>query len=230
MNLQTRIGSKVLSSLILCLWILFTAQSAEAGPLLPGSGFGENAEAFQVLVMHGPINASANHVFLNVNNAKFWEFTISIAENDRNALGLTDVLQVQLTGLHKAGVPGHVGEGRNDAGIVFNFTTAVGPFAPGANNRARMQMIDHPPIAGHMDKFAATLTFTVAMDGLSITDYKIEFSGTHCFPQCPALPPTDKQLQEVPEWDALMLFGSGLVGLLGYNWRRKNVWLRQRKR
>ena len=229
MNLRTTLGSKLLCSLILCLWIFLPTQSAQAGPLLAGSGFGEKQDAFQVLVKHGAVAAPGDlHIIVPAApGAMFWDFQIRITGMDGG--GASDLVTVTIMPQHLVGVMGHTGEGKN---IVLAFSvSAIGPFAPGVkNNRFSNAAIQHPPNAGHIDLFNATLTFTVAMDGVSITDYTLEVTGKHCSPECPALPPIDKSLKEVPEWNALILFGSGLAGFLGYGWRRKNVLLRQRKR
>lgn len=221
MNLRTTIGPKLVCTLILCLWILSTAQRAEAGPILVGGGFGETPEAFRVLVLHGAINQLVVVHNLIVPGTLSWNVTLSIAEIDGGA-GMADSVGVLvMVAQHKVGVPGHPGEGPNVA-VLFNVTTFGPPFVPGVNVRTDGRVIDHPPILGHSDQFGATLTFTVANDGLSITGYELEVFGFHCFPQCPQqLPPLDKSLEEIPEWNALMLFGSGLVGLLGYVRRRR---------
>ena len=220
MNLRTTIRPQLLCSLMLCLWILSTAQRAEADPILPGSGYGETPEAFQALVLHGAVAANDIHVLANAApGAVLWNFTIVIREHDGGA-GMADSVQFILFGQHIVGVPGHVGEGRNEGFHIFNFTIA-GPFAPGVNVLPLpLATINHPPIAGHTDQFGGNVIFTVAMDGLNITAYRVEFFGAHCAPQCPSLPPINRSLRQVPEWNALMLFGSGLAGLLGYCRRR----------
>ena len=227
MNLQTTIRPKLLCSLILCLWIVFTAQSVKAGPILPGSGFGENAEAFRVLVMHGAVDANIIHlVFPDAPGGAFWNFSIEIREANGGAGG-ADFVQAIVFGQHIAGVPGHIGEGPNGGFAAFNIKT-IG-LAPGVNNIViPLTTISHPPIDGHTDQFGGTVTFTVALDGLNITALTIDFFGMHCSPQCPSiLPPINKPLRvrDVPEWNTLMLFGSGLVGFLGYARRRtKGDW------
>ena len=223
MNLRTTIRRKLLCSLGLCLWLVFTAQSAKAGPiLLPGSGYGETAEAFRVVIMHGPVGANAVHIFAPaLPGAMFWNFSVVIRETN-GAAGMPDSVQAILFGQHIVGVPGHPGEGPNGGFAAFNITITAN--APGVNIPVVFPpaIIPHPPIDGHTDQFTVMGTFTVAIDGLNITAFTLELIGRHCFPQCPStLPPINKSLREVPEWNALMLFGSGLAGLLGYVPRRR---------
>ena len=226
MNPRTKTVSRLLCSLILCLWVFFTAQSVKADAILVGSGFGETADAFHALVLHGAVNPGVGGVhMLTSQGAISWNIELSIAEID-GGKNFADFVTVSLVAQHLVGV--HAGEKRNDAITLTVSTPLTGPFKPGDNPVFTVKMIKHLPIADHTDQFSATLTFTVANDGLSITGYKLEVFGAHCSPQCPVIPPIDKQLKEVPEWNTLMLFGSGLVGLLGYNWRRKKEWLRQR--
>ena len=218
MNLRTTIGSKLLCSLILCFWILCTAQSAKAGPILPGSGYGETADAFRILVMHDAVAADDVHILVpDAPNVGFWNFSIVIREVNGGA-GVPDSVQFIVFGQHLVGVPGHTGEGRNEGFRAFNIKISAD--APGVNNF--VATIDHPPIPGHIDQFGGSVIFTVATDGLNITAFTLEFIGMHCSPQCPStLPSINKSLRQVPEWNALMLFGSGLTGLLGYVRRRR---------
>ena len=221
MNLQTTIRPKFLCSISLCLWIVFTAQTAKADPILPGSGYGETEDAFRILVMHGAVPADDVHILAPaIPNVGFWNFSIVIREVNGGA-GIPDSVQAILFGQHVVGVPGHIGEGRNEAFAAFNIRT-IG-LAPGINTfPIPLTTINHPPIDGHTDQFGGSLTFTVALDGLNITAFTIEFFGRHCSPQCPStLPAINKSLRQVPEWNALMLFGSGLAGLLGYVRRRR---------
>jgi hypothetical protein len=222
MNPQTILRPKLLFSLVLCLLILGTAQRAEAGPILPGSGYGEVQAAFSALVNHGAIVApGATHILAPAApGSQFWDILITITEIDGGA-GKADSIVVALGSRHKVGV--HDGENP----ILFITLTGLAKpevaFPPGVNVINATSTIDHPPIAGHTDQFSIKLTFTVAMDGLNITDFKVEVSGRHCSPQCPDLPPINKQLKDIPEPNALMLFGSGLVGLLGYARRRRKL-------
>ena len=222
MNLQTTIRPKLFCSLVLCLWIVFTAQSAKAGPLLPGSGYGETAEAFRVLVLHGPVGADAVHILVPaLPGAAFWNFSIVIREVNGGA-GVADSVQLIVFGQHIVGIPGHIGEGPNGGFAAFNSNNFA--LLPGVNSIQLFSRIDHPPIAGHTDQFDGDLIFTVTMDGLNVTGFTLDFFGRHCSPQCPStstLPPINKSLRDVPEWNALMLFGSGMAGLLGYVRRRR---------
>jgi len=215
MNLRTTMGSKLLGGLLLCLWIFSTAQRAEAGPLLAGSGFGETPEALHVLVLHGAIAGIDVHLFTPAPpGAMFWDFSVAIVESPRGADA--DFVQIVVGAQHIVGV--HAGEGPNPLRV--QFTVATGALAPGANViPLPLTVIDHPPITNHTDQFGGTVTFTVAMDGLTITGYMLDFFAAHCSPECPPLPSINRQLQDVPEWNTLMLFGSGLIGLLGYKHR-----------
>jgi len=227
MNPRTTIGPKLLGSLILCLWIFSAAQRAEAGPLLLGSGYGETPDGLHVVLVHGPIAAIDVHLFApNPPGAMFWDFSVAILESPRGADA--DFVQIVIGAQHIVGI--HPGEGPNPNRLP-PITIETGALAAG-NNMFALPLIpvEHPPLPNHNDVFGGTVTFTVAMDGLTITGYMLDFFVLHCSPDCPEVPPINKELRDLPEGNALMLFGSGLAGLLGYGYRRKNVWLRQRKR
>ena len=222
MNLQTTIRPKLLCGLSLCLWIVFTAQSVKAGPILPGSGYGETADAFRILVMHDAVAADAVHILVPaLPGPAFWNFSIVIREVNGVA-GAPDAVQFIVFGQHLVGVPGHIGEGRNEGFATFNIKITAA--MPGVSPLTQLppMIITHPPIPGHTDQFSVTGIFTVAMNGLNITSYTLEFIGRHCTPQCsPTLPSINKSFRQLPEWNALMLFGSGLAGLVGYVRRRR---------
>ena len=222
MNLRTTIHPKWLCSLFLCLWIIFAVQSAKAGPILiPGSGYGETVEAFQLVVLHGAVAANAVHILVPAAPGPvFWNFSVVIREVNGGA-GVADSVQLIVFGQHFVGVPGHIGEGPNGGFAAFNIRSLA--LVPGVNNFViPLTTIPHPPIDGHTNEFGGSGSFTVAADGLNITSFSLAFFGRHCSPQCPqTLPPINKSLRDVPEWNALMLFGSGLAGLFGYVRRRR---------
>jgi len=216
--------------LVLSFCGLFIPTTAFSGPIFSATE-ADTDLVFIGTILGGEITVNQSHPFAGTTSNGFWSYSFTIQEFEGTTFAPNDELSIngRITHLKPPVTPNPAAHANDGVGkpLIFDFgvnaDNATG--APKKVSNSQMLSAPHSMLSGHMDDFTGTMTADVQTTALvvdNILDWKIVLDVRHC-DACPLLPPDtpSNDLTPIPEPSTFFLLGIGLVGILGYGWRRR---------